>query len=48
MVVFSSCEAAMKEGFGVYDFDNESKMYIVVKDFQRGNARVRMLALARH
>jgi hypothetical protein len=48
MVVFSSPEAAMREGFQVVEFNREVDLYVVVKDFQRPDGRrARAIAFAR-
>jgi hypothetical protein len=47
MVVFSTPEAAIREGFTVIDFDREYDLYIVEKDVSRSGYRAKMLAFAR-
>jgi hypothetical protein len=47
MIVFSSKDAAIREGFQVDEFDCEHRLFIVVKDMARGNMRVRMRAFAK-
>lgn len=47
MIVFSSPEAAIREGFRVVDFDREYQLYIVEKDLDRRPLRMRVCAFAR-
>lgn len=46
MLIFSSLEAAIREGFKAIDFDKEQGYHIVEKDFPRMPLKVKMLALA--
>lgn len=47
MVVFSSTEAAMREGFHVVDFDCEYRLYVVEKDLFRRPYKSKVVAFAR-
>lgn len=47
MVVFSSTQAAQREGFHIDEFDRDYQLYIVVKDVRRGRRKARMRAFAR-
>lgn len=47
MLVFSSLEAARKEGFLPYDFDRDENLWIVIKERMLQSQRERLLALAR-
>jgi hypothetical protein len=48
MIVFSSLEAARREGFQPFDFDREQNLFVVQADMRRSSYRVKMLALARN
>jgi hypothetical protein len=47
MYVFSSPEAALREGFRILDFNREYGLYIVEKDVQRRLHRAKMCAFAK-
>ena len=48
MTVFSSPQAAQREGFIVVDYDSEQGLYVVVRDLVRTDGRrVRAVAFAR-
>lgn len=48
MTVFSSPQAAQREGFHVIDFDSEYGLYVVARDLVRTDGRwVRAVAFAR-
>lgn len=47
MIIFSSPEAALKEGFRILDFDREYQLYIVEKDISRKPHRAKICAFAR-
>lgn len=46
MIVFSSCSAALREGFSILDFDPEFELYLVCKDVSTRLNRAREIALA--
>ena len=46
MTIFSSCKAAIREGFRVLEFDIDYRLYLVVKDLSRGGRKMMMLAFA--
>ena len=46
MIVFSSCAAALREGFSILDFDPEFELYLVFKDVSNKLNRAREIALA--
>jgi hypothetical protein len=47
MVVFSSPQAAIREGFRILEYDAEYRLYIVEKDLPRKPLRAKMCAFAR-
>lgn len=47
MIVFSSLEAASREGFCPYEFDEREGLWVVIAERTRHGHRERMLALAR-
>ncbi len=47
MVVFSSPEAAIREGFRIVEFDREYQLYLVEKDLSRRPLRAKICAFAR-
>lgn len=47
MIIFSSTNAAIREGFVIDELDREHSLFIVIKDMARNGVRARMRAFAR-